>query len=783
MLLATLGLFTGLAAMFLGIQLWERSELMTPGPTLYSTDRQGRFLGEIASPENKEVGYWSVDPLPERVVAATLALEDGRFDRHPGVDPAAVLRAFWQNLRSGHRVSGASTLAMQVARMQTPTPRTYLQKAMEAATALLLTWRHGRRQVLAHYLRIVPYGNRIHGIAYAARRYFDKPAEDLSWAEIAFLTAIPQTPARMNPYTLGGQQAAIRRGQWVLNRLYQSGRMKREEYELACQQIGSLRIPPFHARPLQSLHALLRLEKRLAEPEIRAALVRRPIVKSTLDLDLQEEVSWRVFESVWQHSAEGAVNGAVIVLDCPTNEVLAWVGSSDYFDSLRAGSIDYTDVPRSPGSALKPFFYALALERGVITPATILDDLERGAGGITNADDAFLGPLLPRMALANSRNVPAANLLNQIGLEEGFDFLRSLRLHDGRAPARQYGLGLSIGGMPVTLEQLVRAYSLFSREGLFGDLIWYQGQPHVESHRLLSEETARQLTLFLSDPLARLPSFPRLGPLEFPYSVAVKTGTSSRFRDAWTVAYSSRYLVGVWMGDPDFKPMNHLTGYKLSAEVARSVLDLLHQDQIHGLADYAFPPPRGYVSRRLCALSGQLAARMCSQVFEEWFRPGAEPAEYCRAHVLVAVDSRDGRPASPATPPAFVEEQLFIDLPPHYAEWMSRAGVPRLPVLAGPVPPGYGSAQPIIRLAVHSPENGLRLLRDPESPAESGTLALKAVADPPIPQLAWYVDGRPYKLVDYPYTARWKVQPGEHTFQVRIPQSPIASTSIRVWVQ
>jgi len=668
--------------------------------------------------------------------------------------------------------------------MQSPGPRRFYRKATEALTAVFLTWRFGREEVLRHYLKIVPYGNRIHGIAYAARRYFDKPVEDLSWAEIAFLVAIPQSPARMNPFYVLGHQAATQRGKRILDLLLVTQKISKEEHELACNQIRDITIPEWGERPLEGLHAILHLGKMLNTPERRQRPNQRPIVKTTLDLDLQVEVTWKTFKALetWRH--EGAGNGAVIVLDRRTNEVLAWVGSSDYFDKDHAGAIDYASVPRSPGSSLKPFIYALAIDRGIITPATVLDDLQRGAGDITNADDAFMGPMLPRMALANSRNVPAANLLSWLGVEQGYDFLRDLGLHDNAVSARQYGLGLAIGGMPVTLEQLVHAYTVFSQEGRLGDLIWYEGQPHAESKRLLTEETARMIALYLSDPLARLPSFARMGAMEYSFPVAIKTGTSSRFRDAWTVAFTSRYVVGVWLGDPDFQPMNRLTGYRSAAELVQQVLLGLHKDQLQGLMDYGFPPPRGYKAVRLCEMSGLLATSACDRVVEEWFRPGSEPVEYCKTHVLLAVDRRDSLPATPLTPTEFVEVRPFLDLPPQYAEWASAAGLPRLP------PPrvdlsamGPDSAMQKVQVKITAPENGLRLLQDPETPVENCTLSLKAEVNPPVPQLVWYVDRQPFQLVDYPYSARWPAKSGEHIFEARVPNSRIASTPIRVVVQ
>ena len=763
---------------------WQRAMLIAPPATLYLEDRNGRFLGEVGASKDDEYGYWPLADLPPRVAAATLAVEDHRFYGHPGVDPIAVARAFWQNIRTGKRLSGASTLAMQVTRMQFPGPRRYFRKATEALTALFLTWRNGREEVLRHYLRIVPYGNRIHGVAYAARRYFNKPVEDLSWAEIAYLAAIPQAPARMNPFYVLGHQAATNRGKRILDLLLDTHRISREEHELAYNQIQGIRIPDWGERPLEGLHAILHLENMLTTPLTRKRISIRPVVRTTLDLDLQREITRTTVKALEHWRREGAGNGAAIVLDRKSNEVLAWVGSSNYFDKSHAGAIDYTSVPRSPGSALKPFIYAIALDRGAITPATILDDLQRGAGGITNADDTFMGPMLPRMALANSRNVPAANLLSWIGLEQGYDFLRTLGLHDNSKSVKRYGLGLAIGGMPVTLEQLVHAFTVFSQEGRLGDLIWYEGQSATEPRHILSEETARIVALYLSDPLARLPSFARMGALEYPFPVAIKTGTSSRFRDAWTVAFTSRYVIGVWLGDPDFQPMNRLTGYRSAAELVQRVLLELHRDQTQGLMDFGFPPPRGYQSLRLCALSGQLATSACERIVEEWFRPGSGPVEYCKSHILLAIDRRSGLPATPLTPPEFVDVRPFVDLPPQYAMWATSSGLPQIPRMQ----PDFaafeqGGLTQRVRLRITAPENGLRLLRDPETPDENSTLALMADVHPCVPQIVWYVDQQPFQLVEYPYGARWRALPGEHTIQARVPNTNIISASIRIVVQ
>ena len=334
------------------------------------------------------------------------------------------------------------------------------------------------------------------------------------------------------------------------------------------------------------------------------------------------------------------------------------------------------------------------------------------------------------------------------------------------------------------------------------------------------------MTLFLSDPQARLPSFPRMGATEYRFPVAVKTGTSTNYHDAWAVAWSTRYLAAAWVGHPGFRAMNQLSGYLSAADLVRRVLLRLHGEQGDGLEDLSFPPPRGYRPERVCALSGHRATAACDRVFLEWFRPGEEPTDDCEAHQQRAVDRRDGLLATTATPAAATEVRTFVELPPRYAAWQAAAGLPRppdaasrltLPALAllgdagaaratsatgtaGGTGRGAGAgpaAEPPAswapggrvalaggptRLRITSPENGARLLRDPETPATLNTLSLRAVIDPPVNEVVWYVDGLPVATAAYPYAARWRLQPGEHTFQVRLGSGSGASRPVQITV-
>jgi penicillin-binding protein 1C len=731
--------------------------LRAPNPTPVVYDRNGAFLTQIGhetgdkAERRIDYGYWQVDPPPDRVVRATLALEDRRFWSHPGVDPIAIGRAVWQNGVFGRRRSGASTIAMQVARMQNPQARTLWAKAVEAGTAIVLTQRYGREALLAHYLRLVPYGNGSHGVAHAARWYLNKPVADLSWAEIALLSAIPQSPTRMNPLHRSGIERARSRGGRMLDEIARQGVIDETELALARQQLAAIR-PPAPPRRPDAIHAVLKLSALIEKAPLSAT---DPRVKASIDVDIQKDVaaSTRKFVNEWRRA--GAEQAAVMVVRRGTGEVLASAGSADYRDH-RSGAIDFTRVQRSPGSTLKPFIYALALERGLVRTNEVMADLPEGASGIGNADGQFLGPLLPRQALANSRNVPAVSLLREIGLETTFRFFRELGLHDLETPAQSFGLSMAIGSLPTSLARLMRAYTALADDGVASDLAWYEGQRRREPKRLLSRESARLVTHFLADPLARLPSFPRYGPLEFPFPVALKTGTSQGYRDAWVVAWSRDYMVGVWVGRGDAGTMASLTGARSAARLARAVMMRLHANVAGDLADMSFPAPPGHVPVELCVYSGHRSNGHCGQTLAEWL-----PAD------ALAL------PEQPAAEAASVENRTLA-VPAVHRAW---AKANHLPIAEARAEAGS------VRVSIASPEHNTRVWRNPDLPPGLNRLALKAVVDPPVPQVVWYVDGEPFATADPDEPVYWPVTPGAHRFEVRLPFREERSKTIRVVVE
>jgi penicillin-binding protein 1C len=744
LLLLSAALFASALAVFAAV-CWSRAELKAPPASFMLYDRHGRFLAQVGGSDEDGYGYWPAPRASERMVDALLALEDRRFWQHPGVDPLAVLRAAAQNIAAGRRVSGASSIAMQVARLEHPAPRTLVNKALEAGTALCLTLRYGRDAVLQQYLRLVPFGNSSHGVAHAARFYFDKPVADLSWAEIALLAAIPQAPTRINPLSYGGHERAVARGRRVLAYLREAGVISASDFALADRQIASVALAQRPHRPSEAMHVVLRLERQLGGAEAWLAAHQEARVMATLDLDLQRRVEALAAKRLSDWRRSGAEQVAVAVLDRGSREVLAWVGSADYF-SAEAGAIDFGDTPRSPGSTLKPFLYALALDRGIIRADMSLRDDADAAPGIENADRLYLGQLLPRQALANSRNAAAAALVRSIGVDGTYQYLRSLGLHESAEPAEHYGLGLAVGALPTSLERLLRAYGALANDGVMEELAWYRGEDRPAPRRVLSATAARQVSLFLADPMARLPSFPRLGPAEFPFPVAVKTGTSQDYRDAWTMAYSPDFILGVWVGRADAGPMQALSGMGSAAELAHDVMLALQRESGHHLEDLSFPKPEAHRAVDACGGSG------CPALFREWV-----PADTAERAESALIDARRGTLATQATPAEDVREEA-------------------LPRMAAP-----SKAQDAVAVTIVSPESDAHFLSDPDLPAELETIALRAAITGPFRDILWYVDDRPYGMTSGT-ALRWTLAPGIHRFQARLMGRPESSRVIAITV-
>jgi penicillin-binding protein 1C len=708
------------------------------------------------------------------------ATEDRYFHSHRGVHIPSIFRALAQNMRARRIVSGASTIAMQVARMQSPGSRNIFNKVRESAEALLLVERHGHDRVLRHYLTIAPYGNRVHGIVRAARYYFDKPVEDLSWLQAAFLAGLPQAPGRFDPFDYFKGRRAVERARLILRILHARGLITPVDLRQALA--SDLRLVEEPHRDPAAMHAVLRLSQ-------MAGKKRGPIIRSTIDLDIQKRVHRFLGGNLHRLRYRGAGNTSALVVDTQSGDVLAHVGSSDYFNEEDRGAIDYVVTKRPPGSALKPFIYALALEKGVFTAASELPDIqiefpEDGGQAYVpkNISHTFLGPMLLREALANSRNIPALTALAEVGVEETLAFFHKAGVTNISFTPGQYGLGLALGNLHVTLEELCGLFAILANRGETIGFRYFRDEALPESRRILTSGTADLITHILSDPIARQPSFRRGSALEYEYAVAVKTGTSQGYRDAWAVAYSDRLLVGVWVGNHDWRRMNHLGGLVGSARPIKRIMNaLMPQHQHHRTILTEFPPPEDYTDKRICALSGKLAGPDCPHHRVEYFKPGSEPFTECPYHQKAKIDKRNGLLATKYCPARFVEERVLVDLPDSYSKWARGQHLELAPKLESPLCGGWREEKlPAVKIS--APTNYSRYLWDPDTPAEYSTIRLAADVTPRDEDIIWIVDGIPVAKVGYPHEFRWSLEPGVHKIKAALAQRPTISSPVTVVV-
>jgi penicillin-binding protein 1C len=486
----------------------------------------------------------------------------------------------------------------------------------------------------------------------------------------------------------------------------------------------------------------------------------------------------------------GAGNTAALVVDTETGDLLAYVGSRDFFSEEHRGAIDFVKQRRSPGSTLKPFIYGLALEKGTYTAASELADTPMDVLADTgraylpeNVNHTFLGPMLLREALGNSRNIPALRVLADVGVEPALRFLEQGGVRGISYEPNRYGLGLAVGNLHVTLEELAGLYGVLAREGETLPLRSWVDEPRAPSRRLMTREAAQLVRHILADPLARRPTFPVGSALDYPYAVAVKTGTSAGNRDAWAVAFSDRLLVAVWVGNHDARRMSGVGGLDGAAGVVHQILDSLMptwRPYRPVLAEFA-PPPEAVVVD-ICPLSGRLAGPECPHHKSEWFMPGTAPTEPCPFHTQVRIDRRNGLRAGPTCPEREVVTRPMLALPEDYAVWARRQHLDLAPFRESPLCPGADEEEEP-RVAIREPRGTVRLLYDPDTPASASTLRLAAQVTPSNESVVWLVDGVPVATVDWPHEFRWSVKPGRHTITAALAHRALTSQPVTVVVE
>ena len=725
------GAFLGVIIAFIALiacVAWPLPAGLTAPPhaaSLTLQDRNGLMLRSTRAGDGALQRWLPLDAIDPDLLRAFVATEDRRFFDHHGVDARAVARAIAQNLRARGVRSGASTITMQLARLLRPahTGRTVHGKLLQALWALRLERHLSKQEILELYLNRVPLGQATIGVEAAANLYFDASAKQLSLGQAAVLAGLASAPSSANPFV--DPDRAKRRRAAVLDRLENDG------YVTAAARSRAEREPLVTARrvaPFLAPHFTSRLLQWL-EPEETAVT---GTLRTSLDLPLQTQLEAEVRHTKRTLADWGVRHAALVVLDNGTGEILAWVGSPDFWADT-AGQVDMVVSPRQPGSALKPFLFGLAFDRGY-TPASVLPDVPRAYATSTgpyqprNYDRRFHGPVRAREALGSSYNVPAVELADRLGAASLLRVLRDAGFHSLTRSAEYYGLGLALGNGDVTLLELANAYRGLARGGVWRATEWHAQGPGERraqaEQRFMSAGAATLVLDILSDPVARIPGFGVETPFDFSFPAAVKTGTSHHFTDNWAVGVTGRFTVAVWVGNFDGQPMRGVSGVTGAGPLLHRAMVVTARRFAPGAIES--PAGSGAVRERICALSGLRATGDCPAL-DEWFLPGTAPVHYCDWH-------RDGT----------------VVWPGEYVEWADQNGRVATP------PAALTTTARASQFQIVSPRAGDRYQIPPGIDPRYATVALRAASAPTDGAIHWFIDGR--RVVG----SRWILSPGVH---------------------
>ena len=651
-------------------------------------DRQGELLYEVFDPSAGRRTVVPIEEIPDHLISATIATEDKTFYSNPGFDPLAIIRAVWLNLAEGEIVSGASTITQQLVKNIFLSPeRTFTRKIQEAVLAQEITRRYTKDQILEIYLNELYYGNMAYGIEATAETYFGKSAQELTLAEASLLAGLPQSPSIYDPYT--NLEGAKVRQRVVLGLMVNEGYITRSQADAAWAE--ELHLTPLRI-DMRAPHFVVYVRKLLEDKYGTEMLYRGGMrVHTTLDLEMQAIAQEVAQEHVASLADRHVTNTALVAMTPQTGEILVMMGSVDFWDEEIDGQVNVALALRQPGSSIKPVNYVTAFEKGW-TPATLIMDVRtefpnwEGPPYVPrNYDDREHGPVLVRRALACSYNIPAVKTLQFVGVPDMIGTAQRLGISTFTDPER-YGLSLTLGGGEITLLEHTGAYAVFANGGLRIPPVAVlriedsQGRVIEEylplpGQQVISPQHAYLITHILSDNEARTPAFGPNSVLRLSRPAAAKTGTTDDWRDSWTVGYTPDLVVGVWVGNSDNTPMNHVPGSVGAGPIWHNFME-------QALADTPprdFPVPSGLVTAEICARSGMAPTELCPETRMEIFVDGTVPTEPDNIYQRIGICTLSGQRATEFCPPELVEEGVFEVYSEEYWEWAERAGIPQPP--------------------------------------------------------------------------------------------------------
>jgi penicillin-binding protein 1C len=699
-------------------------EKLTPPPSTIVLDRHGELLRVFLSKDEMWQIPVSSEKISPRLKLGATGYEDQYFRWHFGINPIALIRAALVNVKSGKIKQGGSTITMQVARMMEPKERTIPNKLIEIFRALQLELRYPKNKILDFYFNLAPYGGNIVGVGAASHLYFHKSPDQLSLGECALLATIPNSPNLFRPDV--DLQATINAREKVLKILFARKKINLQQYEDALAE-------PIPDRRIEVPFKIPHLSTRLAQ-----LYPQKVMLETTIDAKIQQRAE-NIFQShLVPLRNQGITNGAVVVIENETRNVLAMVGSYDFFDEKNQGQVNGAMAPRSPGSALKPFIYAIGIEQGLISPQRLLYDVPIEYSGYKpiNYDELYHGVVTVEEALIRSLNIPAVNLYAQLGNDGIHSFLNEAGISTLPKPREYYGLSLILGGCEVTLLELTNLYAGLASAGNFRSYRWLKDQPEPEGKALLSDGTCYIISEMLSQ--LRRPELPSSWEyaMNLP-KIAWKTGTSYGHRDAWSIGYTPQYTIGVWAGNFNGKGAPGLIGAEVSAPILFALFTALEKPA----ENKWFIQPESVSCRQVCAVSGMPMTKYCATAKEELYLPGKSPIELCNIHQMIFVDKKTGnRLCSHCRIGRTYDEKIVEQWPAEIATWLERNGYPieKIPEHFSGCSKLASGEKPIIR----SPSANTEFKIRPAVALKYQKILLDASVSNRTKKIFWFLDGK-----------------------------------------
>jgi len=745
------------AAMALVYGLCPRPDINTfiPYSNAYFDNSENLLRLTLAEDERYRLPE-SLDNISAELIEASLLYEDQNFYNHIGVDFKALLRAFWVTYITKERRVGASTITMQVARMRWDlSSKTITGKIVQILRALQLTRHYSRQEILEVYFNLAPYGRNIEGIAAASLIYFNKKPGQLSLPEALTLAVIPQNPNKRNPTTTNGYENILVARDSLFKRWleYHPGDIHKSKYlELA------LKIRPPEKLPFKAPHFTQYIAAKKSVWE-------NGYIDTSLNIVKQIKIEQLVKNYTALKSANGIKNASVLLLNYETMMIEAMVGSADFFNEKLQGQVNGVSAKRSPGSTLKPFVYAMAIDEGLIHPHTLLKDSPTRFAGFTpeNYDKKFLGPISAKQALIQSRNVPAVKLQSKLKQKSFYQFLKTAGIN-GLKEEEHYGLSLALGGGEVTMLELAKLYAALANNGELKSLLSYAAEEREKPKRILSLESS----FLVLDILKDNPPPNELGldvDNALDNEVAWKTGTSWAFRDAWAIGVSGPYVALVWVGNFDSKGNAAFIGRSAAGPLLFSIFKSINPDTGWTVSNTIEARNLNIKKLPVCSTTGDLYEKNCPTSIDSWFIPGVSPIKVSNVYRSIPIDIKTGQRAC-RHHVGVTEYKVFEFWPSDFLHIFNQAGI------SLKTPPQYSEG---CELGQKSASGQHPIITSPQSLLEyvitinsdsSRQIPLKAIADPDVTKLYWFIDRTYVGDVSNGETLLWNAKPGN--FRVRV---------------